>query len=147
MRLTLARFSLLSAQYLWNFTIFACSKCIKLSNTAFTFSWTQREHEKKKNDHIFRDNCAFQSVWSIFKFWNRYFKITRNVVTKAPIFNSFPPNVYAMAHFQRFEVFPLWDHDFIPDHLHPFLCVHGQVRSIYPRDIALIHLQGIITHI
>lgn len=68
-------------------------------------------------------------------------------MTKTSIFNSFTPNVYAMSHFQRFEVFPLWDHDFIPDHLHPFLCVHGQVCSIYPRDVALIHLQGIITHI
>lgn len=39
LRLTLARPSLVSAQYLWNFTIFACSKCMRLSNTAFTFSW------------------------------------------------------------------------------------------------------------
>lgn len=44
--LTLARFSLVSAQYLWNLTIFACSKWIKLSNTASTFPYT---HTGKKN--------------------------------------------------------------------------------------------------
>lgn len=50
----------------------------------------------------------------------------------------------AEPHLQQFEVLPLWDHDLIPNYLHPFLCVHGQVRCIYPGDITLIYLQQAI---
>lgn len=47
---TLALFSLTSAQYLWNFTMFKCSSWIKLSNTALTFSFGEN---KKKNETLY----------------------------------------------------------------------------------------------
>lgn len=52
LRLTLARPSFVSAQYLWNFTIFACSKCMRLSNTAFTFSWKWTSNEMKELTYL-----------------------------------------------------------------------------------------------
>lgn len=143
LRLTLARPSFVSAQYLWNFTIFACSKCMRLSNTPFTFSWKDNKEILKWRSWVYLSSLCFN--------FNLMEKIRHNYIFIGNIITAkqksqhvtalFRESFCGASHLQLLEVLPLWNHDFIPDHLDPFLRVHGQVRIIYPRDITLIDLK------
>lgn len=64
----------------------------------------------------------------------KYKKVRIPVVILLMIFCNTGP------HLQQFEVLSLWEHDFIPHDLYTFFCVHGQVCSVHPWDITLIHL-------